>query len=106
MIRNATVPLPAELTGLLNDLVRRLDGLATHEPLVALKALTDLRYVIAWSGQDAAYELDALDMPLKDVAAALDTSETAARAYLDDCGFVDDRPVLRSLVVQDACPAL
>ncbi len=50
---------PTELTELLTELVRRLDVLAVEEPLVALKALADLRYVIAQVGQDAAYELGA-----------------------------------------------
>ncbi|GGS29605.1 hypothetical protein Snoj_26060 [Streptomyces nojiriensis] len=37
--RNAAVQLPAELTALLTNLVRRPDGLAAEEPVVALKAL-------------------------------------------------------------------
>ncbi|MFE2163915.1 hypothetical protein ACFXB3_02350 [Streptomyces sp. NPDC059447] len=84
LIRDAAVPLPAELTGLLTDLVRVLDGLAVEEPLVALKALADLRYVIAQTGQDAVYELAAREVPLKEVASALGTSEAAARSYLND----------------------
>ncbi|KPI31500.1 hypothetical protein OV450_7153 [Actinobacteria bacterium OV450] len=81
--RDAAVQLPAELTVLLADLVRQLDVLAVEEPLVALKALADLRYLIAQTGRDAAYELTALHVPLKDVATALGTSETAARTYLN-----------------------
>ncbi|MER7826986.1 hypothetical protein ABTX85_31005 [Streptomyces sp. NPDC096097] len=84
VIRDGTVPLPAELTALLTDLVGRLDVLAVEEPLVALKALADLRYVIARTGQDAAYELGALDIPLGQIATALGTSEAAARTYLTD----------------------
>ncbi|MFE9481318.1 hypothetical protein ACFYNM_22270 [Streptomyces spororaveus] len=84
VIRDAAVPLPAELTGLLTDLVRVLDGLAVEEPLVALKALADVRYVIARTGQDAVYELAARDVPIDEVATALGTSEAAARRYLDD----------------------
>ncbi|MFF1777931.1 hypothetical protein [Streptomyces virginiae] len=84
VIRDGAVPLPTELTELLTELVRRLDGLAVEEPLVTLKALADLRYVIARTGQDAAYELGALDLPLTEVATALGTSESAARTYLND----------------------
>ncbi|MFB6565372.1 hypothetical protein ACFCYH_41915 [Streptomyces sp. NPDC056400] len=84
VIRDAAVPLPEELTALLTELVRALDGLAVEDPLVTLKALADLRYVIARTGQDAAYELAAREMPLKMVATALGTSETAARSYLND----------------------
>ncbi|WP_406187118.1 hypothetical protein [Streptomyces sp. NBC_01006] len=82
VIRDAAVQLPAELAELLTELVRRLDGLAVDEPLVALKALADLRYVIARSGQDAVHELAAGDVPIEEVAVALGTSETAARIYL------------------------
>ncbi|MFE9635313.1 hypothetical protein [Streptomyces sp. NPDC006463] len=75
VIRDGTVPLSAKLTELLTDLVCQLDGLAIKEPLVALKALADLRYVIAQTGQEAAYELGARDVPLKEVATALGTSD-------------------------------
>ncbi|MFJ3520439.1 MULTISPECIES: hypothetical protein [unclassified Streptomyces] len=84
VIREGAVPLPAELTELLAGLVRQLDVLAVKEPLVALKALADLRYVIARTGQDAAYELGARDVPLTVVATALGTSESAARTSLND----------------------
>ncbi|MFB7178459.1 hypothetical protein ACFCYI_12210 [Streptomyces sp. NPDC056257] len=82
VIRDAAVQLPADLTALLTELVRRLDGLAAEEPLVALKALADLRHVIAQVGEDAAYELAAEEVPIAQVATALGTSETAARSYL------------------------
>lgn len=78
------VPLPTELTALLTALVRQLDVLAAEEPLFVLKALADLRYVIAQTGQGAAYELTARAMPLKDVAAALGKSETAAGRCVND----------------------
>ncbi|MER6445505.1 hypothetical protein [Streptomyces venezuelae] len=84
VIRDGAVPLPAELTALLTELVRRLDVLAIEEPLVALKALADLRYVIAQTGPEAAYELGAREVPLGQIATVLGTSETAARTYLND----------------------
>ncbi|MFD8578053.1 helix-turn-helix domain-containing protein [Streptomyces virginiae] len=84
VLRDGAVPLPAELTELLTELVRQLDVLAVKEPLVALKALADLRYVVARAGEDAAYELGARDVPLKAVASALGTSEAAARTCLND----------------------
>ncbi|MEU9148536.1 hypothetical protein [Streptomyces sp. NPDC048349] len=83
VIRDAAVPLPPELTELLTPLVRQLDGLSAEKPLVALKALADLRYVIAQVGQHAAYELAAVDVPIEAVATALGTSEAAARSYLN-----------------------
>ncbi|MFE9929176.1 hypothetical protein [Streptomyces sp. NPDC005533] len=84
VIRGKAVPLPEELTGLLTGLVRVLDGLALKEPLVALKALADLRHVIDQTGQDAVYELAVPDVPIDEVATALGTSEAVARTYLND----------------------
>ncbi|MFG2979185.1 hypothetical protein ACGFYY_40150 [Streptomyces sp. NPDC048331] len=84
VIRDAAVPLPEELTVLLAELVRLLDGLTAEKPLVTLKALADLRYVIAQTGQEAVYELAARDVPIEEVASALGTSEAAARTYLND----------------------
>ncbi|MFK0223691.1 hypothetical protein ACIQWN_36590 [Streptomyces vinaceus] len=84
VIRDAAVPLPEKLTALITELVRVLDDLADREPLTALKALADLRHVIAQTGQDAVHELSAHDVPLKKIATALGTSETAARTYLND----------------------
>ncbi|MEV6048780.1 hypothetical protein [Streptomyces xanthochromogenes] len=82
VIRAAAVQLPAELIDLFTDLVRRLNGLATEEPLVALKALADLRYIVAQAGEEATNEITAGDVPIEHVAAALGTSEAAARTYL------------------------
>ncbi|MFD6113774.1 hypothetical protein ACFWG0_27200 [Streptomyces yangpuensis] len=84
VIRDGSVPLPTELTELLAELVRRLDVLAVEEPLVALKALADLRYVIARTGKNAAYELADRNLPLLVVATALGTGEAATRTYLND----------------------
>ncbi|MFB7810883.1 hypothetical protein [Streptomyces virginiae] len=84
VIRDGAVPLPEGLAGLLAELVSRLGGLAAEEPLVALKALADLRHVITLAGQEAAYEIADRDVPIEKVAAALGTSEAAARSYLND----------------------
>ncbi|MFF2792859.1 hypothetical protein ACFVT6_39985 [Streptomyces sp. NPDC058049] len=82
VIRDAAVQLPADLTELLTELVRRFSSLASEEPLVPLKALADLWYVIAHAGQEAAYELAAEGVPIEQVATALGTNEAAARNYL------------------------
>ncbi|MFD5619266.1 hypothetical protein [Streptomyces yangpuensis] len=84
VIRDTAVPLPTGLAGLLSELVRQLGRPAAEEPLVALKALADLRHIIAQTGQDAAYELADRDMPIEQVATALGTSTAAARTYLND----------------------
>ncbi|MFJ9597996.1 hypothetical protein ACIRS3_35280 [Streptomyces virginiae] len=83
VIRDSAVQLPPDLVGLLTELVRRLEGLAAEEPLVALKALADLRYVIAEVGQDTACEAAAQEVPLEEIATGLGTSEAAARTYLN-----------------------
>ncbi|UUU45160.1 hypothetical protein [Streptomyces sp. NBC_00162] len=82
VIRDAAVQLPAALTELLTELARRLDGLAAGDPLVALKALADLRHMIAQVGLAAVNELTAGEVPIEQVATALGTSEPAARGYL------------------------
>ncbi|GGY69577.1 hypothetical protein [Streptomyces xanthochromogenes] len=82
VIRAAAVQLPAELIDLFTDLVRRLNGLTAQEPLVALKALADLRYIVAQAGEEATNEITAMEVPIEQVAAALGTSEAAARSYL------------------------
>ncbi|MDX3540318.1 hypothetical protein PV721_39650 [Streptomyces sp. MB09-01] len=47
-----------------------------------MKALADLRYVIAQVGRDAAGDVVAGEVPIEQVAVALGTSEAAARSYL------------------------
>ncbi|MFJ3861849.1 hypothetical protein ACIPRL_37250 [Streptomyces sp. NPDC090085] len=85
VIRDAAVSLPADLSGILTELVRLFGGLAAEQPLVTLKARADLRHVIAETGREAAYEIADREVPLTVVAAALGTSEAAARGYLNDC---------------------
>ncbi|MFB7747327.1 hypothetical protein [Streptomyces sp. NPDC056132] len=90
VVRRAAVQLPAELIDLFTDLVRRLDGLAAEEPLVALKALADLRSIVAQAGEEATNEITASDVPIEAVATALGTSEAAARTYLSS--YLHPRP--------------
>lgn len=83
VVRDRAVPLSAGLSLLLTELTCRLDGLAAVEPLVALKALSDLRYVMAEVERDAVGEVVAGEVPIEQVATALGTSEAAARSYLE-----------------------
>lgn len=46
VVRDKAVPLPAPLTAVLTDLAAQLSQAAVQSPLVALKALADLRHVI------------------------------------------------------------
>ncbi|WP_314254508.1 hypothetical protein [Streptomyces sp. DSM 40907] len=52
-------------------------------PLVALKALADLRYLIAGVGADAALAVQIGRIPMETVATALGISEAAARRYVN-----------------------
>ena len=83
MVRDAAVSLPETLIGLLGELAGLLGSLAGEEPLVALKALAALQYVIAEVGADAASELLADGVPVGTVATGLATSEAAARRYVN-----------------------
>ncbi|MGW7435343.1 hypothetical protein [Streptomyces sp. NPDC054849] len=83
VVRDMAVPLPAGLSLLLTELACRLDGLAAVEPLVALKALADLRYVLAQVERDAVGEVVAGEVAIEQVATALGTSEAAARSHLE-----------------------
>ncbi|WP_412074866.1 hypothetical protein ACLF6K_01730 [Streptomyces xanthophaeus] len=82
VVRDAAVPLPGDLTALLTELTGRLADLAVREPLVALKALADLQYVIGQTGADAARAVLGGQVPMAEVAVALGTSEAAARNYV------------------------
>ncbi|MFB6865983.1 hypothetical protein ACFCZQ_09540 [Streptomyces virginiae] len=83
VVRDAAVPLPEPLTALLTALTENLETAAVKDPLVALKALADLRYLIAGVGADAALAVQVGRIPMKTVATALGTSEAAARRYVN-----------------------
>ncbi|MEU6212785.1 hypothetical protein ABZ891_23135 [Streptomyces sp. NPDC047023] len=59
--------------------MEQLGELASEKPLVTLKALADLRHLIAQTSQEAAYEIADRGIPIEAVAAALGTSMAAAR---------------------------
>ncbi|MFD7560224.1 hypothetical protein ACFV9E_37715 [Streptomyces sp. NPDC059835] len=83
VIRNTAVPLPAPLLALLAGLKECLETAAVKDPLVALKALADLRHLIAEVGEEAAWAVQVGRIPIETVATALGTSEAAARSYLN-----------------------
>ncbi|MFK0016232.1 hypothetical protein [Streptomyces sp. NPDC091027] len=83
VVRDAAVPLPEPLTMLQNALLENLETAAVKDPLVALKALADLRYIMAGVGADAALAVQVGRIPMRTVATALGTSEAAARRYLN-----------------------
>ncbi|MFG2749474.1 hypothetical protein [Streptomyces xanthophaeus] len=75
------MPLPADLTTLLTEVNARMAGLAVREPVVALKVLADLQYVIAQAGADAALGVAGGRVPFAEVAVGLG-SKAAARRYV------------------------
>ncbi|MFD8954242.1 hypothetical protein ACFV0B_35905 [Streptomyces xanthophaeus] len=73
------MPLPADLTALPTDVAGRRAKVAVREPVVALKALADLQYVIEQAGADAVRGVLGGRVPFPEIAVALGTSEKAAR---------------------------
>lgn len=82
VVRGAAVPLPQSLLVLLTALQKALATTAVQDPLVALKALADLRYLIGEAGKDAALPVRIARIPMETVATALGTSDQAARRYV------------------------
>ncbi|WP_329391541.1 hypothetical protein OG625_39925 (plasmid) [Streptomyces sp. NBC_01351] len=82
VIRDASVPLPETLSAVLTELTGQLSNLSLASPLVVLKALADLQYLIAEVGEDAANALLDEGVPIDEVATGLGTSEAAARRYV------------------------
>ncbi|MEU9107396.1 hypothetical protein AB0D54_24225 [Streptomyces xanthophaeus] len=78
------MPLPTDLTVLLTEVTGRLAEHAVREPLVTLKALADLQYVIAQAGADAARGVLGGRVPFSEVAVGLGTSEKAARRHVTE----------------------
>ncbi len=76
-------PLPKPLTVLLTALTENLETAAVKDPLVALKAISLLGYLISEVGADAALAVQVGRIPMETVATALGTSEAAARRYVD-----------------------
>ncbi|MFI1286451.1 hypothetical protein ACH4U5_37805 [Streptomyces sp. NPDC020858] len=83
VVRDTAVPLPEPLTALLTAPKKDLETAAVKDPLVALTALADLRYLIAGVGADAALAVHVGRIPMETVATALGTSEAAARRYVN-----------------------
>ncbi|WP_053712956.1 hypothetical protein [Streptomyces sp. XY413] len=81
VVRDASVPIPDSLTALLTSLQEDLETAAVKEPLVALKALADLRYLIAAVGADAALAVQVGRTQREAAAPARGTSEAAPRRY-------------------------
>ncbi|MFE3905389.1 hypothetical protein ACFXPY_35145 [Streptomyces sp. NPDC059153] len=77
------MPVPADLTALLDQVEERLVALVADDPMAALRAVAALQRLTERVATDAAFSVDTVDGPRWDtVAQALGISEQAARSRL------------------------
>ncbi|MFE1230620.1 hypothetical protein [Streptomyces sp. NPDC058745] len=82
-VRALTVPLPTEVSDLMEQLRQRLDRLVDDAPLAALKAVSGLESIIALVAPPAAYfAVRAGDVSWQQIAEGLGTTEDEARSRL------------------------
>ncbi|MFJ8858147.1 hypothetical protein ACIRD8_06885 [Streptomyces sp. NPDC102451] len=80
-VTSRTVPVPADLTALLDQIEARLTSLVADEPLAALRAAAALERLTRRVATDAAFSFDTGDGPeWGAVAQALGVSEKTARS--------------------------
>ncbi|MER5772522.1 hypothetical protein [Streptomyces sp. NPDC001985] len=77
-----SVPLPAELAGLLERVDGHLASLAEEEPLAALRAVAALERTTWRAGRSAARNTEVDEVPWDAVGTALGLTESAARSRL------------------------
>ncbi|MFC9245634.1 hypothetical protein ACFT7S_16900 [Streptomyces sp. NPDC057136] len=82
-VKSRTVPVPVDLTALLDQVEERLATLVADEPLAALRAAAALERLTQRVATDAAYSVDAVAQPpWHTIAQALGISEKAALSRL------------------------
>ncbi|MGW1659065.1 hypothetical protein [Streptomyces atratus] len=87
-VQARTVPVPADLTALLDQAEERLTALVVDEPMAALRAVAALQRLTERVATDAAFCVDTADGPRWDtIAQALGISEQAARSRLAHYAF-------------------
>ncbi|QKW07392.1 hypothetical protein HUT18_14355 [Streptomyces sp. NA04227] len=77
-----SVPLPAEVEDLVQQLDDKLADLSYQAPLAALKAVAALERIAVRVGRDAAYEVQADELSPETVAKALGLAEEKVRSRL------------------------
>lgn len=82
-VERRTIPLPEELSGLLEQLEERLDALAESAPVAALKAVAMLERMAGRVGKEAAYGVQADDVSGEALGQALGLSVGSAQERLD-----------------------
>ncbi|MET7486410.1 hypothetical protein [Streptomyces sp. NPDC005538] len=81
-VERRTVPLPEELSDLMEQLEERLDALAATAPVAALKAVAMLERMAGRVGREAAYGAQADDVSSESLGTALGLSVSRARSRL------------------------
>jgi len=82
-VERRTVPLPEELSDLIEQLEERLDALAETAPVAALKAVAMLERMAGRVGREAAYGVRADDVSGEALGKALGLSANRARSRLE-----------------------
>ncbi|MFI6406014.1 hypothetical protein [Streptomyces sp. NPDC050548] len=82
-VERRTVPLPEELSDLIEQLEERLDALAETAPVAALKAVAMLERMASRVGREAAYGVRADDVSGEALGKALGLSVNRARSRVD-----------------------
>ncbi|MER5545924.1 hypothetical protein ACWD4N_19860 [Streptomyces sp. NPDC002586] len=82
-----SVPLPEDITDLVDRLDERLSSLADQAPLAALKAVAALERIAENVGRQAAYDVQADELSWETVAKALGLTEEDARSRLFHYSF-------------------
>ncbi|WP_369188383.1 hypothetical protein [Streptomyces sp. R08] len=82
-VERRTIPLPEELSGLLEQLEERLDALAESAPVAALKAVAMLERMAGRVGKEAAYGVQADGVSGEALGKALGLSVGSAQERLD-----------------------
>ncbi|MEV0415155.1 hypothetical protein AB0I68_31265 [Streptomyces sp. NPDC050448] len=77
-----SVPMPAELSGLLQQVRERLDALTDEAPLAALRAVRILERTTKRVGREAAYRAEADDVSPEVLGQALGLTGSEARSHL------------------------
>ncbi|MEW2546605.1 hypothetical protein AB0910_12630 [Streptomyces sp. NPDC047002] len=81
-VRARSVPLPAGLQDLIDQVESRLDSLVDQAPLAALKAVADLERTVKRVAGDAAYAVEMDELSWETVGKALGVPEREARSRL------------------------
>ncbi|UXX97054.1 hypothetical protein N7U49_44710 [Streptomyces sp. AD2-2] len=82
-VERRTIPLPEELSGLMEQLEERLGALAEAAPVAALKAVAMLERMAGRVGKEAAYGVQADDVSGEALGKALGLSVDSAQERLD-----------------------